>query len=295
MTEDKIKALVDLINKEPKARLQEELVKVIRSNPGLFSRFLAKHYGAGTLLPRCVRDALSCVKRENLQKHFAWFFDRRNPPLSDGILLTARFLNPHGKDQDLLKNFNALKEHILEEIEPAMDTFGYAACFEQVFFKDFNFQLVALCSDERILSLPDMIQRRRATPFGMAVLYLLLAQAADIEAKIIDMGGKPVVVFGGGEGIGEEVYVDISARGAFVSQSECHIYAATRAVKWQPSLMKPLTSKQIIKRLLNNLVFIYSKARSEGGTFTAADLKSVRGAQKGPLYYLRCYLKSFKE
>lgn len=296
MTEEKIKALVDLINKEPSSRLQEVLVKVIKANPRLFGRFLAKHYGAQrAVLPRCVSEAMSCVKRENLARHFAWFFDRRSPALADGLLLVSRFLNPRESDEDILKNFNALKEHILEELEPAMDTFQCAACFEQVFFKDFNFQLEALSSDDRILSLPDIVKRRKVTPFGMAVMYLLLAQSADIEAKIVDIGGKPVVIFGGEKDGVEEVYIDISARGCFVSQSECHFYAASRAVKWDASLMKALSSKQIVKRLLNNLIFIYSKAQNAGKTFGIEDLRACADADKSPLYYLRIYLKSFKE
>ena len=113
----------------------------------------------------------------------------------------------------------------------------------------------------------------------MAVLYCCCAEYFDIKADMFDAGGKVMIRLRDKYSY-EPVYVDVFAGGRFVGEDECNIYAAAHGFKWSGIMIVPLNSKQIIKRFLGNLIYIYSKS-SAGGTVDtvrkcfACALKSV--------------------
>lgn len=262
MIQDKIKALIDLIDKEPQFQreLKAQLAKIIKSKPQQFKEVISKDYG-GTV-PLSVTDVINYVHRESLTLPFKWFFGRRTPDLMKGVSLIAKFINPGISDAKIVSSLNTFKKSLSEDIETSYDIFHKAEVFESSIFGDFKFKLENLSNDPRLLSLPDIVQKRKTTAFGMAVLYVLLARDFDIMADITDVAGKPIVRFRDGASF-EPLYIDIIAKGQFVSEDECHIYASSRGLEWSSSLIKPMTDKQIIKRMLTNLVYVYSKTEAD--------------------------------
>jgi regulator of sirC expression with transglutaminase-like and TPR domain len=257
-SESKVKALIELIGKEPgfQDELKEQLAKVIKTQPERFRDFIDKDFGA--VVPFYVKEVINTVHRENLGKPFKWYFERRNPPLMQGISLIARFVNPGIKESDVTASFNFFKENMETRTDNHFDIFNKAEAFESVIFGDYGFRVENLANDPKLLSLPDIIRTRKTTAFGMAVLYLLLAESFEILADITDVAGKPVVRFRDTISF-EPVYIDIAAKGRFVSEDECHIYAAGRGLNWDSRVMQPFNNKQIIKRLLANLIYVYGR------------------------------------
>lgn len=273
--ENKIKALIELIGKEPSMRpqLKARLAQVIKEQPNEFKAFISASYG--TQVPLCVKEVINSLHREALKQYFTWFFEAKNPQLIDGVMLVAKFLNPGMKDADILKSFKQLYEQLNTYLDSSYDVFHKAEVFERFIFTDNNFKLESLAADPKLLSLPDIVQRRRATGFSMAVLYALLAEGFDVKASITDIAGKPIVVFVD-TFTAEPVYIDVISNGQFVSEEECHIYAASRGLKWDSSAVTPLSNKQIVKRLLNNLIYVFGRAGLEPQTYDAAGLELVR-------------------
>jgi regulator of sirC expression with transglutaminase-like and TPR domain len=268
MSEDKIRALIDLIDKEPrfKAELAEQLAKIIKTQPQQFKEVIVKDYGGA--VPCCVADIINAVHRENLKQPFKWYFARRSPDLRQGANLIARFINPGMKEAPLNAPFEMLKSAIAAEINEAVDIRQKADLLGCLLFGQFNFRLEPLSNDALLLCLPDIIKRRRASPFSMAVLYLLLSRNFDIIADITDVEGKPIVRLR--DGITREpVYVDICSKGRFVGDEDCHLYAAGRGFEWNSGVMRPMDNKAVARRLIANLIYVYSK---EGSSSSALEL-----------------------
>lgn len=274
-TENRIKALIELIGKEPQmqGQLKAQLARVIKEQPQEFKAFISASYGGQP--PLCVREVLNTVRREALKQPFAWYFEAQNPTLLEGIVLIAKFINPNMKEEDILKSFKLLYNNLRGVLDSSYDIFHKAEIFETFIFNDYKFKLESLNADARLLSLPDIVQRRKAAAFPMAVLYAMLAEGFDIKAEITDIAGKPIVIFRDKFTL-EPVYIDIISSGQFVSEDECHIYAASRGLNWDSSVVKPLSNKQIIKRLLNNLVYVLSRAGLDPQSADAAGLEIVR-------------------
>lgn len=272
--EEKIKALIELIDKEP-SRSQElmaQLAQIIKKAPGQFKNVIKTNFGGAA--PGYVKDIIGSIHRESLAMPFKWYFGRRNPELMQAVLLTAKFINPGVKEEVLLAPFNTLKESMAAQLDGGFDIFSKAGFFETFLFGELGFKLESLSTDARLLSLPDMIKRRKASPFAMAVLYALLAAGFDIWVDVIDVGGKPIVRFRDNITF-EPVYIDIAAGGRFVSEDECHIYASSCGSDWDPAVLKPMDNKQALKRLLANLVYVYSKENGKAADMLRGFLRAA--------------------
>ena len=257
--EENIKALMDLLAKEPQrsAELKAQLARIIKDRPREFNNVINTSYGGAP--PDFVAAIITAAAREALATPFKWYFGKHSPDLLSGLVLIARFINPGIKDEDITAPLNIFKQKLAQDMDGSFDIFHKAEVFEHMIFGAFSFKLESLGQNAKLLSLPDMVRRRRASAFSMAALYALLAADFDIWADITEAAGKPIVRLRDSATF-EPVYIDITANGRFVGESDCAIYAAGRGGEWDPSAIQPLSNKQIIKRLLTNLVYVYSKS-----------------------------------
>lgn len=242
------------------ARLKAQLAEVIKQQPKQFTEVIFSSYGG--VMPAYVAEVINCVHRENLGLLFKAWFNAKNPGLSEGMSLICRFINPGIKEEEIAASLSAFKETAAQILKPTYDVFYKAELLQSLIFNKLGFKVENLNADAKILSLPDIIKRRKTSGFAMAVLYLLLADTFDTKADITDVAGKAVVRLRDTVS-SEPVYIDITSSGQFVSEEECHAYAATRGMKWDSSGIKPLENKQIIKRLISNLIYVYSRSSAE--------------------------------
>lgn len=255
---NKIKALIDLIDKEPglKPQLQASLARIIKEEPLQFKTVIEESFG--TNIPLYIKDLVVNIKREELLRSFKHYFELENPSLISGFALIARLINPSLKQKDALLKFENLKRKLSCSIDGSFDIFHKAEALSQYFFFQNNYHLESLNAGVKTLSLPDIITNRRAASFAMAALYCCCAEAFDAKADIFDAGGKVMIRLRDRYSY-EPVYVDVFAGGRFVGEDECNIYAAAHGFTWNGALINPMANKQIIKRFLCNLIYIYSK------------------------------------
>jgi hypothetical protein len=272
-SEEQIKALIELIEKEPRRspRLMAELAQIIRTSPRQFRRVVASCGGA---VPPFVAEIINNIRREALAMPLKWYFGKHSPALMPAVVLAAKFVNPGIADEAITAPFEALLQAIAPTMEEGGDIAAKAALLGDNIFGSFNFKAESLNDDARLLSLPDIINRRRAAPLCLAVLYALLAPHFEIWADIIDARGKPVVRLRDAATF-EPVYVDVCARGRFAGEGDCHIYASSRGRGWDGSSVVAFTNKQILRRLLANLLYVYSKRESPAADLLRGFLKSA--------------------
>lgn len=276
---NKIKALIDLIDKEPelKPQLQASLARIIREEPLQFKNVIEENFG--TNVPEYIKEMVINIKRDELLPAFGHYFNLKNPSLLNGFVLIAKLVNPYLSQKQILSKLEILQKQLACHIDRSFDIYHKTQLLSDLFFVEWDYRLESLNAGAKTVSLPDIISSRRASSFAMAVLYCCCAEYFDIKADMFDAGGKVMIRLRDKYSY-EPVYVDIFAGGRFVGEDECNIYAAAHGFKWSGIMIVPLNSKQIIKRFLGNLIYIYSKS-SAGGTVDtvrkcfACALKSV--------------------
>ena len=102
-----------------------------------------------------------------------------------------------------------------------------------------------------------VIEFRQGIPISLSVIYLAVAQRLNFPMIGIGMPGHFIIR---PQFEDAEIFVDPFNRGEILFYQDCHdklnqIYQ--QPVDFDPSLLEPVSNKQILARMLNNLKFVY--------------------------------------
>ena len=111
--------------------------------------------------------------------------------------------------------------------------------------------------DPRNSFLNEVLDRRTGIPISLSVLYIEVAQRVGLSLRGVGFPGHFLVKYVGDH---EEIVVDPFNQGEIVSQKslETMLYRLYGGkIAFDPDLLEPISKKQILKRMLNNLKIIY--------------------------------------
>ena len=190
------------------------------------------------------------TQANKLQTLFKDYFGLYNPTLSKGTALLAMLLDDTLKRGELDSSFNLLCGEIAKYLQDISSTEEKAEIFRLVLFDKLKFKVNSL-NDEKQLSLKQVIRTRNTTPMFMGVLYLLLAQNFHTPAFLGLSKGQIIVCFSREYNF-PNVYIGLNNSGAFTTDSEL----SARGIKHE---LQILNTKQIIRHLFSNLIYLYTK------------------------------------
>ena len=190
------------------------------------------------------------TQANKLQTLFKDYFGLYNPTLSKGTALLAMLLDDTLKRGELDSSFNLLCGEIAKYLQDISSTEEKAEIFRLVLFDKLKFKVNSL-NDEKQLSLKQVIRTRNTTPMFMGVLYLLLAQNFHTPAFLGLSKGQIIVCFSREYNF-PNVYIGLNNSGAFTTDS----VLSARGIKHE---LQILNTKQIIRHLFSNLIYLYTK------------------------------------
>ena len=194
------------------------------------------------------------TQENKLNLLFKDYFSLYSPSLSKGVALLEMLLADTVKKGELDLLFNLLCEEISPYLQESSSPEEKAEIFRLVLFDKLHFKIEPL-TDEKQLSLKNVIRARKTTPMFMGVLYLLLAQNFDTPAFLALSKGRVIVCFSKEYNF-PSVYIEIANNCTFTTAGET--YGARSGAVFQI-----FDNKQIIRYLLSNLIYLYTKQKSE--------------------------------
>ena len=111
--------------------------------------------------------------------------------------------------------------------------------------------------DPRNSFLNEVLDRRTGIPISLSVLYIEVAQRVGLSLQGVGFPGHFLVKYAGDN---EEIVVDPFNQGEILSRKslETMLYRLYGGkIAFDPELLEPISKKQILKRMLNNLKIIY--------------------------------------
>lgn len=250
--ENEIKAIFSLLKTEPthKEKLLKSLVDFYKKDPEYVHALAIRYYG--TLPPEIA--ALFKQEEYGIKEEIKKFLNFKNPDLLEGLILIARAINPKVSREEILAVFNIAREDFDKIIDSSFEVSQKAQTLQTFFFKTMNFEIVNLSKQPDLLNLPQIFKNQKTTAFVMAVIYLIFIYPYEVKGDIIEADNKIIVRLK--DSFSQEpVYIDIADKGAFVSESDCDMYAAGNFITWDSKNLTSMTNQAIFKRLLANLVY----------------------------------------
>lgn len=115
--------------------------------------------------------------------------------------------------------------------------------------------------DPRNSFLNEVLDRKTGIPISLSVLYMEVGQKIGLALQGIGFPGHFLVKVLGDR---EEIIIDPFNQGEILSQESLEemlskLYSGK--IAFDPALLQPISKKQILRRMLNNLKLIYSRQR----------------------------------
>ncbi len=132
--------------------------------------------------------------------------------------------------------------------------------------------------DPRNSFLPDVLERRVGIPISLAVVAIELAERCGLSAYGVGMPGHFLVGIESSEAPHETIYVDGFNGGTVLTEAGCaalfeRLFGTTQ--RFDARYLAPVSTEQILIRMINNLKAIYARARNIEGLCDLARLRAV--------------------
>lgn len=255
-TENLIEALIHLLQEEDE-RLEIVRRKLIEI--GAPARpLLQKSAETGTpLISERAGQILESIRLEEMDKEWQAYVRKDPCPLEEGVFLLARFgesqLDTERYRQRLDEMAEVLRERMgsdrtPEEIIEALNHY----LFRELQFSGNKLQYY-LPENSYIHSLLDL---KKGIPISLSVLILLLADRLRLPMYGVGMPGHFLVKWVEGS---REIYIDPFNLGQRLSKDEIAAYLSEGGMVWKDDYLETVSSRQIIARMIRNLVHIYKQ------------------------------------
>ncbi len=198
---------------------------------------------------------------EDLETEFRELSARgeRHFDLEDGVFLLSRFATP---DLDITQCTKVLddmafelalrlyskddSETIIKKINDyVIKEQGFAGNKENYYDPDNSF-------------LHRVLERKKGIPISLACLYLLLGRRLHVPLFGVGMPGHFLVKY---EAEDVEMYIDPFNKGKVMTRVDCMRNLLDAGYGFQDSFLSRCKPRDILKRMINNLIMIYDRAR----------------------------------
>ncbi len=125
--------------------------------------------------------------------------------------------------------------------------------------------------DPRNSFLNEVLERKKGIPITLSVLYMEVARRVGLELYGVGFPGHFLVKY---LGDGEEIVIDPFHEGAIKTDEELEALLSElyrSEVALNPQFLQPVTKKQILERMLNNLKAIYLRREDWQRSLSVAD------------------------
>lgn len=202
---------------------------------------------------RHARDILAEIAGEGADEDFLLLchFFHDNDDLERACWMLARALDPGVDTEPYELKVNQWGRQFLMQISGAVsnrervqslaDFIAGELCFRG---NTENYYL------DRNSLLPCVIDTRMGIPITLSVIYRMIGERAGMKVEGINLPGHFIARHG-------EVLFDPFHKGRILTQSDCEEILARQNLKLRASHLEPATSRQILLRVLANLLYVY--------------------------------------
>ena len=178
--------------------------------------------------------------------------------LDEAALLIAQEEYPDLDRARYLRRLDELAVAARSRVECETSPYGVANALSDYLFEDQKFRGNAEdYYSPRNSFLNDVLDRGFGIPITLSVLYMEVARRLDLTVHGIGLPGHFIVRFDAPD---EQILIDPFHRGTILAQDDCRALmsqagAYSRAL--EPSLLAPVSKREILYRMLNNLKTVY--------------------------------------
>ncbi len=181
--------------------------------------------------------------------------------LETGVFLLARVSYPNIDAQIYQRRLDEMAEKVRSNLKPAGKLRANLGVLNDYLFKREGFRgNWDDYFDPQNSFLNRVMDRKLGIPISLSVLYMLLAHRLKLPIKGVGIPGHFMLKY---EMDGGEMYLDTFNEGRFLTRAECIQFVVEAGYPYQAEFMNGVTNREILARMLRNLILIYVDRQDE--------------------------------
>ena len=287
MSDTEIRALITLID-DPDEDVYLQVRERIVSLGGPVVPVLERAWEVddlGDLFRNRIEDILQTIHLAGVRERLIVWRDKGCDDLLEGALIVSRYRYPDLDEHKVKARLAAIRQDIWLELNDHLTAFEKVRVFNHIFFQVHGFK-----GNKRNYHAPqnsylnDVLDSRTGNPLSLAIIYQVIAEDLGLPLKGVNLPNHFVLAYLDEDSVGgvdsaqhadENVlfYINAFSQGDILGRNEINEFLEKLKIEPRPSFYSPCTSRDIIRRQLNNLANSYQK---QGDDERAAELGELR-------------------
>lgn len=273
LSESELRSLVTLLDEEDPASLALVRKQILKIGEPVLPFLEELRSKADADIAARAEEMSRELRFANLKRDFTLLARSPEPDLEKGSLLISRFGYPAMSASTYSVWLDRVASRIQDDLPSDADA---ALTFQRL--NSHLFQGMGFTGNEARYYDPDnsylnrVIETRRGIPVSLSVLYLLLAQRLRLPVFGVATPGHFLVGFRPGP---HSCYLDAYHRGRILDLNEVRRMLARSGYEFRPDYVAHCSSRDILVRMMRNLISIYEKTGSRDRADMLAKLVEV--------------------
>jgi regulator of sirC expression with transglutaminase-like and TPR domain len=258
-----LKAIFTLLSDRDERTVDLVRQTLIEIGPDAVPSLERAQVAADPLIRRQLQTVVEEIRQNDLEDRFRDYAarDEADLDLEEGALLIAQFSYPDLDPADCRNELDRLSEEIAirlirkdrpEEIIRQINRFlyleqGYHGNTRNYYDPDNSY-------------LNRVLERRTGIPISLSIVYLLIAKRLDLPIAGVGLPGHFMLKY---ETEGGSLFLDAFNHGQILARDECVRFLLNSGYEVHPGYFTSATVRDILTRLLRNLVYVYGQLKDE--------------------------------
>jgi len=206
------------------------------------------------------------LQTENLYVDFVNWVKLEPSDLLKGFVLVTKIRYPNLDESEIKSKIEDIRMDIWLELHENLTALENIKVLNHIFFEVYHFD-----GNKENLSAPQnsfintLLESRQGNPLSLGILYMLLARKLNLPVFGVNLPQHFILAYLSDMGMEnpteKEVlfYINPFNKGAVFTRREIELFIRQMKIKPDPAFFAPCTNLDIIHRLINNLIFAYTK------------------------------------
>jgi len=206
------------------------------------------------------------LQTENLYVDFVNWVKLGPSDLLKGFILVAKTRYPNLNEAEILTKIEDIRINIWLELHENLTALENVKVLNHIFFEVYHFD-----GNKDNLAAPQnsyinmLLESHQGNPLSLGILFMLLARKLEMPVYGVNLPQHFILAYLTDTGIANPTekdvlfYINPFNKGAVFTRREIELFIRQMKVKPDPSFFSPCTNQDIIHRLINNLIFAYTR------------------------------------
>jgi regulator of sirC expression with transglutaminase-like and TPR domain len=233
------------------------------------------------LVQHRIEDLIHRIQFDQLKNDLHDWAEYRDHDLLQGVILVSRYQYPDLDESSVIKKVGQISQDVWLELNQNLTGLEKVKVINHILFDVHHLSgnSAAMQSADHIY-INRLLDSKKGSPLALGVLYIAIAQSLKIPIYGVDLPRHfilaytdDILISPGDPPQGDVMfYINPFNKGAVFTRNEIDLFVKQLKLEKKPSYFSPCDNKIILRRMINELIYLYEQAGNPG---KAGELKEL--------------------